>query len=53
MRTPPEVVREASVIMKKGFVWSGKDKTGCFRNASLIFAKAILWSMDHCQWAFL
>ena len=53
MSTPPEAVREALVMMKKGLLWSGKERMGCLRNASLIFAKAISWSMDHCHWAFL
>ena len=42
MRTPPEAVREASVMTKKGLVWSEKARTGCFRNASLILEKAAL-----------
>ena len=53
MRTPLEAVREASVMMKKGLVWSGKARMGCFRNTSLILEKAISWSTDHCHWAFL
>ena len=53
MSTPPEAVREASIMTKKGLVWSGKDRMGFFRNASFIQAKAILWSMDHFQQAFL
>ena len=53
MRTPPEAVREALVMTKKGLVWFGKARTGCFRKASLILMNASSWSMDHCQWAFL
>ena len=53
MRTPPEVVREALVMTKKGFEWSRKARTSCFRKASLILRKAFLWSTDHCQVAFL
>ena len=53
MRTPPEAVREASVMTKKSLVWSGKVRTGCFKNASLILEKATSWSTDHCHWAFL
>ena len=53
MRTPPEAVREALVMTKKGLVWLGKARTGCFRKAFLILEKAISWSTDHCHWAFL
>ena len=53
MRTPPEAVREVSVMTKKGLVWLGKASMGCFKKASLILRKAFLWSTDHCHWAFL
>ena len=53
MRMLPEAVREVSVMMKKGLVWSGKASMGCFRKASFILEKAILWATDHCHWALL
>ena len=53
MSTLPEAVREASVMTKKGLVWSGKESTSCLRKASFILANAISWSTDHCHWAFL
>ena len=53
IRMPPEAVREALVMTKKGLVWSGKERTSCFRKASFILEKAISWSTDHCHWAFL
>ena len=47
MSTPPEAVREALVIMKKGLVVSGNLITGAERNISLSFTNVSFCSFPY------
>ena len=47
MSTPPEAVREVSVMMKKGLVVSGILITGAERNISLSLMNTLFCSFPH------
>ena len=47
--TPPEVVREASVMTKNGLAVSGILITGADRNTSLSLTKASSWSFPQLK----